>query len=208
MKKSVAMNADAKAEISINKESQVVVGQQLVDPQNRVVEQLQWKGVKDLSAKAVVSRRNGTLNITVQVTDDKLVNAFRDGRLYDGDCVEIFLDLRGPAKRFTLPKSKGYHQILVPAPVKPDFVDKYDTFGETIPGLAVRSARTAGGYEVSLSIPLQWVQGDAAVLGFDVAVDDADGPRGRRTQLSWAETSKGHADPRKLGLLITRNSQE
>ena len=202
VKKALDLSSGDKGEFFIGNSSQVVVGQELKDLQNRITQESQWKGIRDLSAQVSVLREGNRLSVTVQVTDDILFNDNLERGFYNGDCVEIFLDLRESAQRFTMPKTKGYYHIRVPAPVNPGLRGKYRVTGEvSLEGFIVKSNKTSVGYEVSVSLPLSLIKGNQDVIGFDVAVDDADGPGGRKTQLSWVSTAQGYADPTVLGIL-------
>jgi hypothetical protein len=196
--KLLSLGKDGAAEFFIGEPSQVIVGGETVDLQNRVTQKSQWRGPEDSSARGIVKTDGDTLSITVRVTDDILVNDSQEGRFWDGDCAEIFLDLRG--RTGAAGGKEDFLQIVAPAPVRPGLNGKYMTLGARPPeGLSVTSSRTPAGYDVTAKIPLASLKDIRSPLGFNIAVGDADGPGGRKTQLMWAPPAGYHAGPAEAG---------
>ena len=75
--------------------------------------------------------------------------------------------------------------------------------GKTVE-IPVRFARTRDGWSVELAIPWKKLGGRKDVLGFNVALVDADGGLERKAELSWSGAQRRRDDPRGFGQLIVR----
>ena len=172
-----------------------------------------WKGRDSSSARARMVWDDEAIYVAVEVTDDKVVNTAEEGRLFQGDCVEVYLDTATDEDMFA--HSYRSHQgkfFCAPAaspgePGRLDFrpkpagIDRTDTTKA-----AMASKRTQTGYTIELKIPVKDMKLSAGVVwGLDLSLIDFDegNPEwGRnRSQLVWS----GHepwTNPHEFGFIL------
>ncbi|MCC7495482.1 MAG: hypothetical protein IT204_24240 [Fimbriimonadaceae bacterium] len=158
----------------------------------------------DCAAELYLAADNDRLRLRVAVTDDDIGTSGAPL----GDGVELYLDLRGDSERGQPWYSEQVASLMFSVPATSGAVPAR-TLNEDHPpaGLLQLSAqveRVAGGYRLTLDLPrplLDQIAGRrVTALGFDVAVDDADGGQ-RQTQLMWLGRADNYINPRCLGEL-------
>ena len=159
---------------AINKMDQVCIGAQTVDDQNRVLTSCKWKGLDDLSASILLKREKKQLVFEIKVTDDKLILATENRSIYEGDAVELFVDLKHSGQT-----GREHINQIVCSPngrlwLSPD---------NELVGLNIKANRTEKGYLVVGSFPVDFLK--ISQIGFDIAVNDADDMSGRKVQMVW-----------------------
>ncbi|XHR31159.1 MAG: hypothetical protein ACFUZC_11505 [Chthoniobacteraceae bacterium] len=161
------------ASLSLDSADQLAVGNEVRDLQARIVTEAAWKEPKDLSAKIDLRRAGGKVIFHAVVTDNVVVAAAKANSPWLGDCVEVFL--------------KKPSQPGVP------FHGMISADGCTIwagdrvwEGFEANVTKTPEGYTVDGSFPA-----DGKRLDFNLAVDDADAPGGRKSQIFWALGQSG-----------------
>jgi hypothetical protein len=169
---------------AINQLKQVCIGAQTLDAQNRELTPSHWDGPDDLSAVLSISRQSSQFNFQIQVTDNKVVIAPAHRPVYEGDAVELFIDMRTLDK----PEASQYFQVIC----SPDG-RLWQAGGKQLPGLAIKAVRTDSGYRMTGSFPV--TDASLASLGFDVSLDDADDASGRKVQMVWAGNENNHSNP-------------
>jgi hypothetical protein len=146
-----------------------------------------WKSPDDLSAKIWVAWRADQLYLAAEVTDDRVRQTMRGGKLWQGDHLELYLDTipeNEPARKIF---GKGqFHFGFSPgnfqnsgdalADIKPEAV-VFAPAGIGIVGVLVAAQRTAQGYNLEAAIPWNLVGVKPQIgtqLGLEVGVSDAD----------------------------------
>jgi len=176
-------------------------------PEQVVIGADRWSGPEDCSAGASIRRTDDALVVTIAVRDDALVGSAGDP--WEGDSVEIYLDLRPEAQRDGSYASGVFQMVIAPA-LAPEAKTTYSFHvGENafhipdVRGTVVLSALTDGGYQVTVSFPLEELARTHLPLGeslaFDIGVNDAD-DAGRESQLmlfgtadNWTSTRGFHS---------------
>jgi hypothetical protein len=80
--------------------------------------------------------------------------------------------------------------------------------------VTVNSRPTADGYAIEAKIPLDKTRfpeldlRDGRVIGFDLAVNDADHQGERKSQLVWRGTKQNYCDASRFGKLVIRETVE
>jgi hypothetical protein len=189
---SMILTEGGEARFAIDAERQVAVGAKVLDAQARTVVECQWKGPGDASMKGALVRRGATIAFTMEVVDDRVLPS--EGALYNGDAIEIFLDLRTDEMK-KAKNMEGVHQVVVSAGGK-----IWWARNKPIPGFQVQAAKTATGWKASGSFPTPALER----FGFDVSLDDGDDAAGRRTQLVWAGGGDNHMNPDGYGRVILK----
>jgi hypothetical protein len=158
----------------INKQEQVVIGAQTMDDQNRVLSESKWKGTSDLSASIVLKREQNRLAFEIQVTDDKVMSAAEKSSIYEGDAVELFIDLQ----------QSGQSDLskVIQISCSPDG-RLWVPSDRQLPGLIINATPTPNGYLVTGGFTIDTKR--LSEIGFDVAIDDADDTSGRKVQMVW-----------------------
>ncbi len=189
--------------LDIRDRRQVVIG--VADRFASTSERDSWRGPKDASAVAYVGWTPQALWVRVDVTDN--VRRVARGRgAYNGDCVEVFLDLRRGGSLGSPAPGPGVYQILI-APPAARRATPIEATGRAPAGVKAWGMTTEGGYSIVCVIP--WPDGRGRAgreFGFDIAVDDADNvgePRARRrSQLVWHGTANDFQDPSAYGRVV------
>jgi hypothetical protein len=172
--------------------SQVVIG--VADAFASTTEHEAWAGPADLSARAWLAACPDGLYVAVEVTDGGgLFPAARGA--FNGDCVEVFFDLRGEGELGSAAPGDGVYHAMVRAPGA-DQTAKVEH--RPVPGTTAAVRRTDTGWSVEFLIPATVSRGQQ--FGFDVAVDDDDTGSGRKSQIVWHGTADNFQDPSNYGL--------
>lgn len=113
---------------------------------------------------------------------------------WTGGCVEIFLDTRPPEKVGSPILEEGVYQVFI---MPPDENDKVLPERRMPKGLLCAGKRTPHAYAVEMSTPLELSKG--RILGFDIAVNDANNKADqrvkRKAQMVWHGTANTWEDP-------------
>lgn len=162
--------------------------------------------LEDAGGVAAVALRLGP---EVEVDLDAVAFPRVAGDPWEGDSVEIYLDLRPEAQRDGSYASGVFQMVIAPA-LAPEAKTTYSFHvGENafhipdVRGTVVLSALTDGGYQVTVSFPLEELARTHLPLGeslaFDIGVNDAD-DAGRESQLmlfgtadNWTSTRGFHS---------------
>ncbi len=189
--------------LSLRERKQVVIG--VSDRFASTHERDSWRGPSDLSAAAQTAWTPRALLVRVAVTDDA-IKPSPDRGAYNGDCVELFLDLRGKGSMGAAALGSGTYQVLCVAPNSRTW-SNMPPKGRFPPGTSIRGARTPAGYALVIAVP--WPKGwpqTGRELGFDIAVDDADNvgdaKAKRKSQIVWRGTANNFQDPSAYGRLV------
>ena len=197
---------------NIDSEKQVVIGRPLsADPTTWRVDK-EWSGPKDLSAKAKIRFKDKSLYVLVQVKDNVLTVNRRDQYAYQGDCVEIFVDARPMNEQYKSDYSASTHQLLFSPGDNKHPKASWQWLGRDDRAMSkwkvkVASQKTADGYVMEMKIPLDQKHFPSldlkkgGIIGFDIAIDDADGAKKRKTQMSWRGSKDNYYDASQLGKL-------
>lgn len=173
----------------------------------------QTSGPEDLTARFGLTRRDGFLDLWVEVRDDVVVSnlAAADNRgHWRTDAVEVALDPAGPgASLHTLDTVKigivpfnlqGQPMAARDADARPGPVAR------TLPGLRLASRRTADGYRVEVSLPLAEVGLEPGrAFGFNLLLYDADkadakpGENANAARAAWSPWPAVQGSPRLWG---------
>jgi hypothetical protein len=158
-----------------------------------------WWGPEDLSGKLWFGQGKGSLWVALGVRDDSLTPPRIMSQAYDADCVELFLDGRSLAAQATSAYGPGVVQLLISPPDEAGKCQVAVSQGR-LSGIEVAGRRSAGGYSIEARLPL--AGGDfpelhiapGALLGFDVAIDDADDGAARKVQMVWQGSGTNYRD--------------
>lgn len=186
-----------------------------------------WGGPEDLSATAYVGWDDNGIWLTCRVWDDHVVFNPALQYAFHNDGLQVYFDFRPASRRGGSHYTPGLAAYLVTALSTEGVVPAvYEIAGNreisnpdaksnwfTSEGVHGRTTILPDGYELVLKFPYDsmGVQrpkvGD--VIGFDLALNDNDGTRTRRTQMVWAGAARRWAwllgtyrDPSRFGQLI------
>jgi len=160
-------------------------------------------GVADASARFWLASDGEALFLAMAVRDDWVGNLRRYSEPWNGDAVELFLDLRKGDRLGQAEHGDGVYQFfLVPPDAKtPDATWRlWQPKSPFASVLTLAGGRSDGGYTLETRIP--WASfGPHAPqpgqsVGVDVCLDDADAatPVRREAQLAWAGSVRNHVD--------------
>lgn len=183
--------------LDVRQRRQVVLG--VADPFASTAETDAWRGPEDLSAAFWVGWLKEGLYVAVDIRDQGGIFPSKRGP-YNGDCIELFLDLRGEDEVGSAVVSEGVYQIMLRAP---EADHREDVAGRTVPGTRGLAWRTAAGWQAELLVPFAGVK-EGLLLGVDLAVDDDDSGAGRKSQIVWHGTSQNYQDPSAYGRVRLR----
>ncbi|MBI3948546.1 MAG: hypothetical protein HY321_21715 [Armatimonadetes bacterium] len=171
-----------------------------------VVGRERWGGAADLSGRFAVAAAGETLCLSVEVRDDRAPRRALRRASHESDCVEVFLDLRGPEDQGRPCWDAGVVGLMVHPGVKPGEAPSWRPLDGSPQGwqpLALRGALLPDGYRVEVDLPAAPFRERLAVagdtIGFDIALDDADDDRGRKCQMVWAGGADDYIDPSLFG---------
>ena len=165
-----------------------------------------WHGAKDLSAKVAGAWDSENLYFIFDVTDDK-VNFYQ--ATHNSDAIELFLDF----DKFRNMKKTHYSnktwQIMFSPGSKGKLKANYRVMkplGKKLQGMKMVSRKTAKGYILEVAIPLANFNGfifkAGQTIAFDIALDDRDNEKKRKTQMIWAGDKHNWEMPTNFGSLL------
>ncbi|MCK5804238.1 MAG: endo-1,4-beta-xylanase [Lentisphaeria bacterium] len=176
----------------VSRRRQVVIG--VADPFASISETDAWRGPEDLSADFWAICVPGHLYVAVAVRDSGGLFPATGGA-FNGDCIELFLDLRPPEEVGDAVTGKGVYQLMLRAPKgeTPQTLVQ----GRPAPGSSAIAVATPEGWIAEFLIPVDLPAG--RTIGLDVALDDDDTGKGRKSQIVWHGTSQNFQDPSAYG---------
>ena len=169
-----------------------------------VVGRHHWLGENDLSARFSIATVADSLRFTLEVTDDDITTGPREDPA-QGDCIELYLDLRADADQGKPVYSPHVIALQIAAPNEGSGAGwrSMEPLGQELDNLAVTCRRTEGGYRAQVDLPLSAVTAlrgaDWPGLGFDIGVNDADGGGSRKAQMMWTGFPDNYLNPGYLG---------
>jgi hypothetical protein len=174
-----------------NRRRQVVIG--VADPFASTNEKDAWGGPDDLSAEFAAARVPEGLYVAVKIIDPGELHPAAKGP-WSGDCLELFLDLRADAEVGLDAVGANTYQVFLRAPAdgttpKPE--------GRMPEGIRAVATRTKTGWQAEFLIPVDWT--NRRTLGLDLALDDDDNGKGRKTQLVWHGDGDNFQNPANYG---------
>lgn len=167
------------------------------------------RSAKDISFRFASMWDRWFLYVAVVVTDDSLVGAPTLERLYEGDCVEVCLDVNNDSEG-------GYDASdfqFVISPIGPGNKPRVNLYRnpffhtEDKPWLHAASNITPDGYVIELAFSwrqLGVVPRLGQIIGFQIAVRDYDAD-GSKKGLAWAPAADPSANPLRWGDLVLTN---
>lgn len=165
-----------------------------------------WQGPADASGRFGIAYDDRYLYLAGEVRDDRLVNDQAGILMWNGDCVQIFLDAdpEGDANDHTY-SSDDYHLGLTPGTDgrRPGWTSWQPPGGRVRPQVAVE--RTADGYTFEMALPLDQLGIRAApgtAVGLGITLIDSDTPGEVKSQMSSAPDA--WRDPSVLGRVVFR----
>ncbi|MBT3285738.1 MAG: family 14 glycosylhydrolase [Victivallales bacterium] len=157
-------------------------------------------GDDDLSARFALGRHSGRLFLALDVRDDAVRNTQSDETLWQEDCLEVFFDLMEDGDqtggRYGFDDIQFFLAVGGRQHVQAKQVGMLSKF---------RAKRSATGYTLEAEFDLAKmgvVLEKGLLIGFDIAVDDADGEPMREAQITWRGTAANHRDTRQFGRLL------
>ena len=154
---------------------------------------------------------DGSLYVGVTVTDDKVVNTAPGGRLFQGDCVEVYLDTATDrdmsehvhrshtGKFFCTPAQQDAPTGRLGSSAVAGAIDHVD-----VEAAKMISRMTGNGYTVELRIPTKALKlAVGKVWGLDLSLIDYDegAPAYERSQLVWSGKAPW-INPHEFGFLL------
>ena len=168
-----------------------------------------WKSDDDLSARLWTAWDDDHLYWAVLVTDDVVVENKRRGKpqAYEGDSIEVFLDVRERSDQSTPKYDERVGQIGVTPATRehPEATVTPASRKSVVSDMAVASSVTDNGYFVEGAVPVRGLLSEGLakdqIVGFDLAIDDTDSAASRKTQMNWAGTRDAYCDASVFGRL-------
>lgn len=196
-KKAVVLAGAVPARFELAEAALVRVGGQVIDGQNRVMSEGNWKGNNDLSASGTVTLRDRAVTLVVQVTDDAFFPNTSGKAPWSGDGVELFFDLRPDVDKIANSMDGVVH---LAASASGKYVIARN---QVLPDLRVLAHQTGDGYSLTVNFTLPAHVTDH--FGFDVALDDADSATaGRKLQMVWNGSANNHASADGYGVILIK----
>lgn len=190
----------------LNQDDSVIIIQ---DKEQVKIGEKVWKCPDDLSARAYTGWDENNLYFVVKVKDDYLYQPFGGRNLYLGDSIEIFLDFT-PAENMDQSQLTEdiFHFCIAPQSlqVKTTNWSLLSTMGHYKLEPKVVSKTIIDGYilGIKLPVPLEYGLYQGKVIGFDIAVNDADISGQRKTQIIWAGEKDNYCNRGNYGTLILK----
>ncbi len=166
-----------------------------------------WKGVQDSSSRAWLKKETGGLRFRAEVTDDVLVAEGKNA--WENDSVELYFDLRSPAKRGRNTKEPGWFQLIVVPWFGKEITNSAIIFQQgrkvkdAFPGMTVESGKMGKGYWLEVFIPLDGITRLHGELPreffFDYSVNDVDSGTTLKTQMPWSGAISNYMKPHLWG---------
>mgnify|MGYP005839765869 FL=1 len=147
----------------------------------------EWRGPADASMEFYCGWNADGLCIAAEVSDDDVRNDRQPKDYWQHDCIEVYVDGRGPGKLLTPPYSRGAYQLLIRPPVSGlDAAITTNPRDGAIDGLKIAGLRTAAGYRVGALVPWSaFPELSAEVgsqLGLQFGLNDYDSRDGDKTK--------------------------
>ncbi|MEN3014347.1 MAG: glycoside hydrolase family 9 protein [Endomicrobiia bacterium] len=176
-------------------------GKPIILNEKSLVTRGSWDGVNDLSAEIYVAMDSKNLYLAAKVRDNVPAhNLSTNDSIYNGDCIELYIGEKTPdkPKKFYTPTD---YQIGFKAGSDVQ-VWSWSNISEVLARGEVKNARLVvkkwqdnKGYNLEASVPLEnliyVVPIDSKEYLFDVAIDDADEGKLRKSQLTWNGDGEG-----------------
>jgi len=151
-----------------------------------------WKGAADLSGRIMLAYSASHLYIAGEIRDDKLVNDQKGILMWNGDCIQIFLDtdLDGDYDT-TVYNTDDFSFGVSPgtdgkAPEWTIWQPASKPIG-LIHGTSLGLSRTSDGYQFELAIPLEYIglrPAPGKAFGMGIILIDSDEPGNVKCQLA------------------------
>lgn len=178
-----------------------------------------WKGPESLSAVITPSYDQSGLALRVDVVDPYPQRNVDPRQLWNGPCVEVFLDLDQTHDIGQTGYNRdGFHFTFGPGftPELPDAFSISENSGRPdVTGIEFHSIRNDNGYTMTIKLPRNLFEyepwpGGAGLkfapgmsVGFGIAVSNRSPAQpGRQTQLLWGGTERNWQDTTSLGTLV------
>ena len=205
--------------IRLDRKSQVIAGSVRPEGDPNPALHFEWDGPEDLSGAVRTAWDGANLYLSAKVRKKgRLLNSPRQQHstaLYEGDCVELFLD-------FEPKDGEGYGpntwQIFLVPPTDdcPSATCRvFQPAARELAGAQIVGKAVEAGYAIEAKIPWSnfapFTPGEGKVIGFDVAIDDQDSPveqvysegKGfRKCQIGWGENKNFSGDRSQFGRMI------
>jgi hypothetical protein len=167
-----------------------------------------WRDANDLSAKIYLGWDENNLYVAAEVKDDEpFTNEKEKGEIWNGDCLEIALGVNpeaDPKRVFFV--SGDYQMGLSPGNsegIKPSIWIWQRTQPPIDVEINSKELNDGSGYIIEAKIPFSnfdsFKPKDNMVIGFDVAIDDADMTKTREVQMVWSGSKDFYRDPSQWG---------
>lgn len=160
------------------------------------------------SAKIWVGWDSSNVYIAALVNDrTPMVNPFRDGEIWRGDCLEVYFGFEGHSlnRRY---KNSQYHIGLSPGTAKiPASVYNWNKL-QKIENAEIKVTQTNFGWTLEARIPLDnfnnFIPSAQKVIGFDISLNNLSNIKGEHaeTQLIWNGNDQNYTNPSKWGAAI------
>lgn len=166
-----------------------------------------WMGPADLSGRFAVAYDDRNLYIAGEVRDDQVVNDQSGILIWNGDCVQFFIDADPEGDSAVRSYNEDdFHLGVSPGTDgrRPGWVFWQPAGGRARATLGME--RTGDGYTFEIAIPLSILNLSPApgrMIGFGITLSDSDAPKEVKTQLSNADANAWR-DPGGLGRIIFR----
>jgi hypothetical protein len=171
-----------------------------------------WLGAAKQSAEVYVAFSQTTLYMAAKVTNVKgLKNINTDGKIYDGNAIELFIgfDNSDPGRElytetdYQIGFATGdYSKANKKFAVKPSVW--CFNMNKAVEGAVIVAKPAEGGYIIEASIPASALAGwdikNGGEISFDIGVDDI-GEKGlvRKVQMTWSGDKDGWKNPKGWG---------
>lgn len=178
-----------------------------------------WDGVNDVSAEVYVLMDHKNLYVAAKVVDNVPAhNLCVNDSIYNGDCIEIYIGEKTSDKPKNFYTSTDY-QIGIKIDVNSPQVWSWNNTSEVLGRNEIKNTKVVikkhsdgKGYNLEASIPLEnflyIIPLENKEFIFDVAIDDADEGKLRKSQLTWNGDGEGWQKPSVWGLATTKRVHE
>ena len=161
------------------------------------------------------------LYLGFKVNDEMRGERNIEKHLWDGDAIEIFIDLQPDKNIDRVDYTEDGYQIIFGMPTNkfPEIAyfdvrngislkDIKNDPNYKMEGVIVKTEGQEGGYDLEIKIPWKYFEGfkpvTDATIGFDIAIDDGDEKEGRAYQIIWAGEKNNSSNRTNLGRLFFR----
>ena len=198
--------------LRIDRREQVKIGlvsKELLVIQPFVNHKDRWGGPDDVSAEIRHGWDKGSLYIALTVRDNEVLHKRRFKTFFQGDCLEVFVDLRSLSTRES-PIDHRLQVYFIPA----DDAFPHPSWGvhagiDKLHDVEMASRKTSDGYIMEIRMPWLNVRGfkpeAGALLGIDYALNDADSDykdgRTFKSKIVWHGTEKNYMTTELYGLM-------